>query len=440
MRIAIFTESYEPIVNGVSVCVSTLRDGLTARGHEVFIFAPAYQGYRDESDHVFRLPARHTFLMPDYPFPIPFAPEIRRQFAALKPDIVHTQTPFLLGVLGARWARRYGVPLVSTNHTLYTEYAHYVPVRPKALTRWFLARLMRWYYSGADAVVVPSRPVEKLLRSYGITTRIEVIKTGIEPVPAPTPQQREAVRRRYLSSVVRKTGDCENTSSPPLQEDQVVSEALSPPLRGGRGGSETPFPTTEGQEGSNDGFLLLYVGRIAREKNLRMLLMAFATVVSTHPSARLLLVGGGPALAETKSFAAALGLGDRVEFAGMLGRREIDPIYGAADLFVFPSTTETQGIAICEALSAGLPVVAVNAGGIPENLQHGVDGFLTNDDPAEFADRIAYLIDHPAERAAMSVRARANAAVFSIDRMVDHFERFYESVIADAREPAMRTL
>lgn len=394
MRIAIFTESYEPIINGVSVCVSTLRDGLTARGHEVYVFAPAYRGHKDESERVLRLPARHTFLMPDYPFPIPFAPEVRRRFAVLKPDIVHTQTPFLLGVLGAKWARRHGVPFVSTNHTLYTEYAHYVPIRPKALTRWFLARLMRWYYSGADAVVVPSQPVAEILRGYGVRTRVEVIKTGIEPVPTPSPQQREAVRRRYLSPG-------------PLEDGRVEPNA----------------------------FLLLYVGRIAREKNLRMLLTAFAKVVSTHPSTRLLLVGGGPALAETKAFAASLGLGDRVEFTGMLNRREIDPIYGAADVFVFPSVTETQGIAICEALSAGLPVVAVNAGGIPENVQDGVDGFLTNDDPAEFADRIAYLIDHPAERAAMSACARANAAAFSIERMVDHFERFYESVIVGARQP-----
>lgn len=382
MRIAIFTESYEPIINGVSVCVSTLRDGLNARGHEVFVFAPAFHGHTDKCDNVYRLPARHTFLMPDYPFPVPFAPDIRRQFAALKPDIVHTQTPFLLGVLGAKWARRFGVPFISTNHTLYTEYAHYVPVRPKALTKWFLMALMRWYYSGANALVVPSGPVAKMLRSYGIKTRIEVIKTGIDPIPCLSPEMRESMRVRHG---VRQ-----------------------------------------------DDFLLLYVGRIAREKNLRMLLTAFKAVVSTHPSAKLLLVGGGPALSETKSFAAGLDLGDHIEFTGMLKRDEIDPIYGAADAFAFPSTTETQGIAICEGLSAGLPVVAVNAGGIPENLQHGIDGFLTKDDPVEFADRISYLIDNPAARAAMSANARANARNFSIDHMVSDFEKLYESVVSGA--------
>jgi glycosyltransferase involved in cell wall biosynthesis len=386
MRIAIFTESYEPIVNGVSVCVSTLRDGLIKRGHEVFIFAPAYKGYTDKVDGVTRTPAAHTFFMPDYPFPLPLAPAAKRVFSELKPDLVHTQSPFMLSVLGARWARQYNVPLVATNHTLYTEYAHYAPIRPKSLTKRFLIDLIRWYYSGPDAVVVPSGPVAKMLRSYGIKNRMEVIKTGVDPIPPLTPEDREAARE----------------------------------LRG---------------VGPGD-FLLLYVGRIAREKNLRMLLTAFKTVLTAHPQSKLVLVGGGPALAETKEYADGLQLGDKVEFMGMLPRNDIEPVYGAADAFAFPSTTETQGIAICEALSAGLPVVAVDAGGIPENLENGCDGFLTADDPAEFADRISFLIKSSDDRRQMSVRARQNALNFSIDRMVDEFESLYQSVINAADQTA----
>ncbi len=273
------------------------------------------------------------------------------------------------------------MPLVSTNHTLYIEYAHYVPVRPKQLTRFFLTRLMRWYYSGCDAVVAPSGPARDVLRSYGVKTRVEVIKTGVlAPVSV---EDRGVVRRKY----------------------GIDSE----------------------------GFLLLYVGRVAREKNLRMLLTAFQAVASAHARARLLVVGGGPALGETRRYAQALGLGDALEFTGMLTRREIDPIYAAADAFVFPSTTETQGIAICEAMSAGLPVVAVNAGGIPEDVDDGVDGFLTNNDPREFAGRISFLISHEAERRRMGERARAKSAQFSIERMVSDYERFYESVIVGAR-------
>ncbi|MCL5103815.1 MAG: glycosyltransferase [Armatimonadetes bacterium] len=382
MRIGIFTESYEPIVNGVSVCVTTLRDELARRGHEVVIFAPAFQGHDDGPNQVFRFPSAHTIIMRDYPFPVPFAPEIRRRFASLKLDIVHTQTPFLLGVLGAKWARQHGIPLVSTNHTLYTEYAHYVPVRPRSLTKLFLVKLMKWYYSGCDAVVVPSSPVERILRSYGIKTRTQVIKTGVVGIPQSGPKERESVRRSY---------------------------------------------------GTDGGFMLLYVGRIAREKNLTMLLEAFKLVIARHPQARLVLVGGGPALAETKRYASDIGVIDRLTFTGMLRRHEIEPIYAAADAFAFPSTTETQGIAICEALSAGLPVVAVNAGGIPENIQCEIDGFLTSNNPAEFADRISFLIANEAECKSMGDCARANSANFSIERMVSDFEAFYQSVIDQTR-------
>jgi len=379
MRLAIFTESYEPIVNGVSVSVRTLRDELTRRGHEVYVFAPGFKGHSDGRSDVFRLPSTHTPLMPDYPFPLPFAPGARSAFASLKLDLVHTQTPFLLGVMGAKWARRHGIPLVSTNHTLYTEYAHYVPVRPKAITRRFLVGLMKWYYTGCDAVVVPSTPVLERLRSYGIGTRIEVIKTGVVGAAAASPDQRAKAREEW--------------------------------------GIPAGAP------------LLLYVGRVAREKNLTMLLEAFRRVLSNHPQARLLVVGGGPALAETRRGAESLGLGERVGFAGMRGRLEIDRLYAASDLFVFPSVTETQGVAICEALSAGLPVVAVEAGGIPENIRHGNDGFLSADNSDEFAAYIQRLIDDPRERALMGANARANSSAFSIERMVDDYERFYESVI-----------
>lgn len=386
MRIGIFTESYEPIINGVSVCVSTLRDELTRRGHEIFIFAPAFKGHDDRSDHVLRFPAVHTVLMPGYPFPVPYSPGVHRRFESLALDVVHTQTPFLLGILGARWARRHGIPLVSTNHTLYTEYVHYIPIRPKALTRRFMVYHMRKYYSGCDAVVVPSTPVERILRSYGVTTRVQVIKTGVVGIPRLDSVERGRVRESF---------------------------------------------------GVNDGgFLLLYVGRIAREKNLTMLLSAFKIVSDTHPNVRLVIVGGGPALGETRQFASELGIADRLHFTGMLHRDEIEPVFASADAFAFPSTTETQGIAICEALSAGLPVVAVNAGGIPENIQPGIDGFLTENDPAEFADRISFLVENPSERAAMAGNAQTNSACFSIERMANDFEAFYGSVIGERKSEA----
>ncbi len=383
MRIALFSESYEPIVNGVSVCVTTLRDELSKKGHKVYVFAPAYRGFIDGRDDVFRFPSRHTVLMPDYPFPIPYAPELFRKFRSLQLDIVHTQTPFLLGIIGKKWAKQCSIPIVSTNHTLYTEYAHYVPIVPKAATKGALILLMRWYYSQCNAVVVPSEPVKNILVSYGVKTPIRVIKTGVVPSNQLDPISRDDVRRRF--------------------------------------------------EISEDGFMLLYVGRIAREKNLTMLLKAFAEVLKRFPNARLVLVGGGPAFNETKELARKLGVSNSLEFTGVLDRERIETIYNAADVFVFPSTTETQGIAICEAMSAGLPVVAVDAGGIPENIRPDVDGFLTPNDPHCFADRIGFLLSNPEKRAEMGNSARSNARCFSIERMISDFESFYMSVIEAAK-------
>ncbi|MDH7602988.1 MAG: glycosyltransferase family 4 protein [Armatimonadota bacterium] len=379
MRIVIFTESYEPIINGVSVFVGTLRDEMTRRGHEVFIFAPQFKGYKDNHDNVFRWPSRHTVLMPDYPFPLPWAPQLAKVFQSLNADIVHTQTPFILGITAARWARNLGIPLVSTNHTLYTEYAHYVPVRPMIITKLAIVQLMKWYYSKCDLIVAPSRTVEQILRSYGITRPIEVVKTGVVPAAEMPSGTREKVRSDL---------------------------GIGP-----------------------EDFVLLYVGRIAREKNLDMLLRAFAKLLSGYPRVKLLLVGGGPALRETRRLASRLGIEDSVRFVGALRRPDIDPIFVASDVFVFPSTTETQGIAICEAMSAGLPVVAVNAGGIPENISDGVDGILTPDDPDAFASAVERLMVDDEERRRMGMSAKQNASRFSVEAMGDRFEKIYSDVI-----------
>ncbi len=382
MRIAIFSESYEPIINGVSVFVGTLRDELVKRGNEVYIFAPDYKGHSDSYDHVYRIPSVHTFLMPDYPFPLPFAGNAKKAFFDLDLDIVHTQTPFTLGLLGARWAREKGVPFVSTNHTLYTEYLHYVPIRPKWMTRRIMVDIIKWYYSGCDAVVVPSGPVKDRLRGYGVSGHIEVIKTGVVGVPPSDENVRRQVREAY-----------------------------------GIGSSQK---------------FLLYVGRIAREKNLAMMLEALKIITDKEVDAKLVMMGGGPALKETQVYAKKLGIEDRVVFGGMLPRTEIAPLYGTADLFLFPSATETQGIAICEALSAGLPVVAVNAGGIPENVSHGEDGFLTENSAEDFSGRMMEILSDEDKRKQMAEAAKINSERFSIDRMVADFEDFYRTVIENS--------
>ena len=124
MNVAIFTESYTPYVNGVAVSVATFTEQLRKRGDTVYIFAPRMPGYKDEDPHVFRYPSVRTPFEPDYPLTIPKMPVLNHVLRSLPVDIIHTQSPFALGVEGARWARRRRVPLVTTYHTMYTEYTH----------------------------------------------------------------------------------------------------------------------------------------------------------------------------------------------------------------------------------------------------------------------------------------------------------------------------
>lgn len=375
MRVAIFTESYEPIVNGVSVSVATLRDGLRARGHEVFVFAPKFPGY-DDGGATFRFPSIVSRVAPDYPVPLPWSMENWHDFRKVNPDIVHTHSPFFLGLAGMRWGRRIGVPVVSTNHTLYVEYLHYLPFIPPTMTKAVLLGHMKHYYTRCDAVVTPSRVVEQVLRSYGIKNNIEVIGSGIA---AGRSKADRGARSRY-----------------------GISE---------------------------DAFVLLYVGRIAREKNLGLMLRAFQIVKQRYPHCRLMIAGSGPYEEDCMALAGNLGVADSVIFTGLLPRDELDKAYGLADLFVFPSMTETQGLVACEALVAGLPCVAVRAAANPEVMEDGVDSILTQNSVAEFSGAICSLIDDPELRDRLASGARRNAERFSVETMTEHFEKFYQAAI-----------
>ncbi len=380
MRVAIFSESYEPIVNGVSVSVATLRDGMRSRGHDVFVFAPNYPGH-DDDEFTFRFPSRMSRFAPGYPLPVPFSPEIRDEFDRIAPDIVHTHTPFLLGLTGLRWARRAKISIVSTNHTRYTEYAHYLPWMPKIVTRSILIRHMKSYYSQCDAVVVPSRVVEEELLRYGVKNNIHVIGSGIHPV------------------------------------------------------TMTPGPDARRSLGlPEDAFVIMYAGRIAIEKNLALLLRAFKIVQRRHPNTHLVIAGSGPYLDGCREHAETLGISQSTTFVGMLSREQLDTAYRVADLFAFPSMTETQGLVVCEAITAGLPCVAVRAGANPEVLEDGVDSILTENSVRAFAKAICSTIGDTDLRDRLAAGAAHNSKRFSIDAMTDRFERLYRSTIENKRD------
>ena len=372
LRVAIFSESFHPIQNGVTTSVLTLVSELRTLGNHVWVFAPENESLHERETNVVRFPSFVTQFNPEYPLAYPFLPRLTltNHLEKLKLDIIHTHTPFILGLTGADLAIKRGIPLVTTFHTLYSQYSHYITFLPEAFTQGILEAYIPWYYNRCTQILCPSHSTADYLRLQGVERPIEVVPTGV-PLPSPNSISPEAKRQ------VRKELE--------IQED-------------------TP--------------LLLYVGRLAPEKNLDWLLEVFRQLKLQSPKAILVLAGAGPLMSMLQTHAEELHLGDSIRFLGAKNRDQMDSLYAAADVFCFPSPSETQGLVIGEARAAGTPVVVVDAGGAPETVQEGIDGFrVAEGDSAGFVNRIVSLLQDPALRSRLSQNALINAKEHTAEKM-----------------------
>lgn len=372
-----FSDSYLPRVSGVVHSLEALARGLRAKGHDVIIVAPAYRGYQDTDSHVLRFPSFRPLRGENFPLAVPFSPTARKRLEEIPFDLVHTHTPFLMGSVAAGISRRRHVPLVFTHHTLYEEYVHYAPLIPPALSRPAVRAYVRRFANRTSCTIAPSPAVAAYLRGRGVSARIEVVPTGtIEP---------------------------------------SEFEGLTPEW----------VRTTYGI--AADRPLLVTASRLGKEKSIGLLLDAFARIPARY-QATLLIVGGGPAIDELQTLTGRLGLGRRTIFAGLQPHRRALECIAAGDIFLFASQTETQGLAVIEAMAAGVPVVAVNAGGVSDGVTHGVTGFLTEATAEDLADRTRMLLDDPARRRQFAAAGRAAAQKFSLEHVTETMIRVYDSV------------
>ncbi len=380
MKICIFSESFEPILNGVAVSIGILLKGLRENGNEAYVVTSSYRGHNDADSHVFRVPAIHTWIDPSYPIPIPWFSQIHKKLRELKPDIIHTHTPWLLGQIGLKLAKRMQIPCVSTCHTQYTEYTHYFPFAPQIVKRLFIINLMRRYYNQCDGVIVPSKLMMEMLQGFGVRAPMYVIPTANDLNTVMDPNARAQIRQ--------KAGIPESAR------------------------------------------VLLYVGRLAKEKNLNLIFEAFEKLAQKHGDLYLLIVGGGPYESTAKQIASSLKSLNRIVFAGAKPRSEVTKYYSAGDIFVFPSMTETQGLVLCEAMAAGLPCVAVRAGGSTEMINEGEDGLLAENDVDDFAAKIELLLTDKEMHSRFSESAVRNSALFTPAEMTAKVLAVYKSVLS----------
>ena len=381
MRILMVSDVYFPRVNGVSTSIETFRRTLGALGVEVRLVVPQY-GDEPAEPGVVRVPGR----------PVPGDREDRivrwramhgEVLAAARDcDLVHIQTPFVGHYAGLAAAREFGLPVVATYHTLFEEYLqHYAPFLPSGPLRQQARAFSRRQCNALDAVIVPSTAMRQRLLSYGVTSPLHVLPTGIP--------------------VERFTGG----------DGAAFRKARGIPL-------QRP--------------VALFVGRIAHEKNIGFLLEALVEARRACPEVLLLIAGEGPATADLKRQAERLGLAGSVMFIGYLDReRELPACYAAADVFVFASRTETQGLVLLEAMAAGLPVIALAEMGTKDILDPGRGSFSPPAKPQAFGEVMARVLNRPVAWGHLREDAPVYAREWSDVAMAGRLAELYRQLSAE---------
>ena len=386
MRVLFVSDVYFPRVNGVSTSIRTFREDLASCGVETLLVAPSYAGPPPQAEPgITRVSSAG----------VPGDPEDRRmRWGALKRaldsldargiDVVHVHTPFIAHYAGTRFARATHTPCVATYHTFFEEYLHhYVPVLPRGLGRVMARAFTRAQCRDVQALVAPSEPMRRILYDYGVTTPIHVVPTGL------------------------------------------------PPDRFGPGDGQR-FRARAGLPADRP--LVLYVGRVAHEKNIDFLIRSFAHVRRRVPAALLVIAGEGPARASLQQLVERLELAAHVRFVGYLDREQtLLDCYAAAQVFVFASRTETQGLVLLEAMAQGAPVVSTAELGTSSILTVESGALVVPEDLQAFAAAVARVLEDATLQSQLGATGRRYARGWSALAMAQRLAGLYRELREGSR-------
>lgn len=381
MNILIISDVYFPRINGVSTSIQTFKTEFERAGHRVILIAPEYTGSDDKDASIIRIESRS----------IPYDPEdrmmksgcIRKIIPQLKEydfDLVHIQTPFVAHYSGVKIAKALAIPCVITYHTLFEEYLyHYIPFVPKTILKFFARRFSSHQCNQAQGVIAPSNIIVELLKDYGVKNTIEIIPTGINSNKF-TQGNGAAFRERFNISSNKK--------------------------------------------------VLLNVSRVAFEKNIGLLIDMVERIKQQLPDIMLVIAGEGPAKTAYMQHANKLNLDDNIAFVGYLDRdSELIDCYHSADIFVFSSVTETQGLVLLESMAAGTPVVSVAEMGTKDILI-GCDGArITNGEIDDFCHKVVSLLNDKDLYNTTKQAAINYAKQWDCKTLADKMISFYRQII-----------
>ncbi len=383
LRVAMFTNNYLPFIGGVPLSIDRLHQGLVQMGTTVKLFAPAYpQHWTDPVDgSVFRCPLLFHTRAGNFPVVNIFSRQIEAAFTAYACDLVHVHHPFWLGKKGLRLAKKRGTPVVLTYHTRLERYTHYIPLPGTALKNLGAHFLIKHFANRCDAIITPTASTEEYLRHIGVSSLIETIPTGLnlDDYERWSPQQVQALRSQYAGAGER---------------------------------------------------LLISVARMAKEKNLDFLIDGLAKVKNrSNMPFRCLLVGDGPEKERLMSKVRDLDMEAQIVFTGKMAPRDVIRHYLAADLFVFASTSETQGMVLLEAMAGGCPVVAVRASGVYDVVKDNYNGFKVPESTESWANAVVTLLEDQELLSVLSQNSRIFAEEYSEEKIVEKVLRLYHRVL-----------
>lgn len=407
MKIAMLTNNYRPFVGGVPVSVERQAVELVRLGHEVTVFAPMYGDSAEEQaqvlaaderapERVIRYGTQKRKMANGMVYPSIYPAEILRTFQTEPFDCIHVHHPMFVGPCALLLGKKYQVPVIYTCHTRYEDYLHYIPglqVRSESpavkhhVVRWLretgIPAYIKWFANQCDLVLAPSAGMKSVIQGYGVRSRCEVFPTGLAG--------KAYCREEGVSARIRK------------------------------------------QYGHGKRHLLVTVSRLEREKNYGFLLRGIEELRRLlGDEFHVMIIGSGSQEAELKTKAAVLRISDLVTFVGNVPNSRVKDYLGAADLFLFASTSETQGIVLAEAMAAGLPVAAVHAVGSDDIVRDGWNGYLTEEKEEQWAQKAARILTGENCRR-MKAAALQTAENYRSSTLALYEEMLYNQCICEKR-------
>ena len=380
MNILMVTNTFTPHVGGVAKSIVAFTEAYRQLGHRVLVIAPEFENMPENEMDVIRVPAIQNFNGSDFPLRIPIPGYVSISLDEFRPDIVHSHHPFLLGHTALLVAASFDAPLVFTHHTMHEQYTHYVPLDSPQLKR-FVIQLATGYANLSDRVIAPSQSIATILEKRGVKTAIEVIPTGVD-----------------IQRMTQGNGT-------------VLRERMNIP------------PSAQ---------VVGYTGRLAPEKNLQFMAEAVAEFIVCHPKAHFLVVGEGPSKNDIESVFKKSSLDSNLHFTGNLEGQDLTDSYHAMDIFAFASRSETQGMVLVEAMSAGVPVVALDAPGARDVITHNKNGWLIdNEAPAAFVSAL--------KQASMLVKEEKQKLQQALRQTVEEFSMHHTAEQALALYDTLRS-